>query len=238
MNKEALEELLGNNYKPIMQMGNIIQGAFNIDPTAGAISAAGLPIGAIRGVLNGSIVGAMKPLSLMYTMKSFGPGQAGWQKISSLVKKGVPQDKIDDTMRPYMKKTMDAAKKANTLKMAGQNGMLASSVSAYMDEADENLPQENEPIVRKEEVNLQQEEQAAAPDQAVAQQELGQNMMALLQSAQNAGPQAAPMQQPARGVPNAPIAPQAPAVPLSINASSIPNSFANLMGSINLSGRG
>ena len=126
--------------------------------------------------------------------------------------------------------------------MAGRNGLSAASISAYMDEADENLPQENEPIVKKEEVNLQQEEQEAAPDQAVAQQELGQNMMALLQSAQNAGPQAgvqaAPMQQPARGVPNAPIAPQAPAVPLSINASSIPNSFANLMGSINLSGRG
>ena len=242
MNKEALEELLGEFYEPMMMMGNTIQGAFNIDATAGAISVSNIPLSSLRAALNMSVVGTLKPLSLMYTMKTFAPGKPGWQKLKALADKGVPQDKIESAMRPYMKKTLEAAKKANNLKMAGRNGLLAASISAYMDEADENLPQENEPIVRKEEVNLQQEEQAAAPDQAVAQQELGQNMMALLQSAQSAGPQAgvqaAPMQQPARGVPNAPIAPQAPAVPLSINASSIPNSFANLMGSINLSGRG
>jgi hypothetical protein len=242
-NKEALEELLGENYKPIMEMGNIIQGAFNIDPTAGAISAAGLPIGAIRGALNMSIVGALKPVSLMYTLKSFAPGQAGWKSINKFAKGEASPEKIDSAMRPFMKKTLGAAKSSANFTMAGRNGLLAATVSAYMNEADTFLPPIDSPNVKRSQIEETQVVEQEVPDQAVAQQQLGQNMMALLQSAQGAVPPAPVSTQNSvnRGAQianqNQAVSgnPMDTAIPVSITANSIPNSFANLMGSINVS---
>ena len=250
MNQEAMEELLGEFYKPMMMMGNTIQGAFNIDATAGAISVSNIPLSSLRSLLNMSIVGTLKPLSLMYTMKTFAPGKVGWLKLKELTDKGIPQDKINDAMRPYMRKTLNAAKKANAFKMAGRSGLLAASVSAYMDEADENLPQENEPIVKKEEINLQEE--APEQNQATAEQQLGQNivqqqaLMNQLQGTSNTsllqGNRApisgrtsqSPVAQGAQIAQNTQSAVGNPALSLSITANSIPNSFANLMGSINM----
>ena len=186
----------------------------------------------------------------MYTMKTFAPGKVGWLKLKELTDKGIPQDKINDAMRPYMRKTLNAAKKANAFKMAGRSGLLAASVSAYMDEADENLPQENEPIVKKEEINLQEE--APEQNQATAEQQLGQNivqqqaLMNQLQGTSNTsllqGNRApisgrtsqSPVAQGAQIAQNTQSAVGNPALSPSITANSIPNSFANLMGSINM----
>ena len=190
-NKEALEELLGANYKPIMDMGNIIQGAFNIDPTAGAISAAGMPISTIRGALNLSVVGALKPISLMYTLKSFAPGKPGWNKISQLSKKGLPQDEIEKQVKPLMSKLIKGGKNTASLTMAGRNGLLAGTVSGYLDEADEGLPPENTPNVKRQQVDeeeiqmsMQQQSQPQPVDMANIQQQFGANMLNLLNASQ------------------------------------------------------
>jgi hypothetical protein len=179
-NEEGLKSLLGKYYQPTITMADITRGALNIDPTAGAISAAGMPFSSLRGVLNLSIIGALKPLSLMYTMKSFAPGQVGWKSMKNLATKGVTGEQAEEAMRPYMKKVLVGAQKANALRLAGRDGALAASVSAYMDEADERLPAENTPMVKKEEVSQ------AAPQQDLAQiqQQFGANMLNLLQSSQ------------------------------------------------------
>ena len=242
INKEAMEELLGANYKPIMDMGNIIQGAFNVDPTAGAISAAGLPIGVIRGGINMSVVGALKPLSLMYTLKSFAPGGAGWLKINRFSKVSATEDKLSKPMSDLMSKTIKKARKTASLTMAGRNGLLAATVSSYMDEADTDLPPVDSPNVNRSQI----QEEVPEQNQATAEQQLGQNMVqqqALMNQLQ--GTQAVSPQQPARLPPdpvqqgaqiaqNTQSAVGNPALSLSITANSIPNSFANLMGSINM----
>ena len=113
-----------------------------------------------------------------------------------------------------------------------------------MNEADASLPSIDSPNVKRSQIEETQVQEV--PDQAVAQQQLGQNMMALLQSAQGAVPPAPVSTQNSvnRGAQiasqnNQAVSgnPMATALPISITANSIPNSFANLMGSINV-GRG
>jgi hypothetical protein len=146
-------------------------------------------------------------------------------------------------MRPFMKKTLGAAKSSANFTMAGRNGLLAATVSAYMNEADTFLPPIDSPNVKRSQIEETQVVEQEVPDQAVAQQQLGQNMMALLQSAQGAVPPAPVSTQNSvnRGAQianqNQAVSgnPMDTAIPVSITANSIPNSFANLMGSINVS---
>ena len=246
---EHLKILFGNDtYKGLDDLALTLKGALDIDSAAGALSVAESVPSFLRKILNRDVKGSFKPLSFMYLTKQFAPGSPRWIEMNKRLSGGSSIDDLVKEQSGSIKKVFTKVQSMGENILTGRNGLMAASVANYMEDANQIYPMEGEVDAQPKKTYVEQEAiaeeqaiaQAAAPDQAVAQQELGQNMMALLQSAQNAGPQpqAAPMQQPARGVPNAPIAPQAPAVPLSINASSIPNSFANLMGSINLSGRG
>lgn len=191
---EALKELLGPTYyKPMMDMANTIQGALNIDPSAGAISAAGAPFAAVRGVINGNLLSALKPLTFMYTMRGFGPGQPAWKRVQAAIAKGDSQEEINKMMAPYVGASVKKARRAAGATLNGRTGLLAASVSAYMNEAETTLPPEGTPIVPKvvrqsdEEVQQQQQQAVVSEYQDAT---LGKAMADVIRAIQGTGQQA------------------------------------------------
>ena len=191
---DALKELLGPKYyKPMIDMGNTIQGALNIDPSAGAINAAGLPIAPIRGALNGNLLATLKPLTLMYTLRGFGPGQPGWKRVQAAVSSGKSQEDINKLMAPYVGTTVKNARKAAGAALNGRTGLLAASVSAYMNEAETTLPEEGTPVVPRvvrqsdEEIQRQQQQQTVSDYQDAT---LGKAMADVIRAIQGTGQQA------------------------------------------------
>ncbi len=191
---EALKELLGPKYyKPMIDMGNTIQGALNIDPSAGAINAAGLPIAPIRGAINGNLLATLKPLTLMYTLRGFGPGQPAWKRVQAAVASGKSQEDINKLMAPYVGTTVKNARKAAGAALNGRTGLLAASVSAYMTEAETTLPEEGTPIVPRvvrqsdEEIQKQQQQQTVSNYQDAT---LGKAMADVIRAIQGTSQQA------------------------------------------------
>lgn len=191
---DALKELLGPKYyKPMIDMGNTIQGALNIDPSAGAINAAGLPIAPIRGAINGNLLATLKPLTLMYTLRGFGPGQPGWKRVQAAVASGKSQEDINKLMAPYVGTTVKNARKAAGAALNGRTGLLAASVSAYMNEAETTLPEEGTPIVPRvvrqsdEEIQRQQQQQTVSDYQDAT---LGKAMADVIRAIQGTSQQA------------------------------------------------
>lgn len=191
---DALKELLGPKYyKPMIDMGNTIQGALNIDPSAGAINAAGLPIAPIRGVINGNLLATLKPLTLMYTLRGFGPGQPGWKRVQAAVASGKSQEDINKLMAPYVGTTVKNARKAAGATLNGRTGLLAASVSAYMNEAETTLPEEGTPVVPRvvrqsdEEIQRQQQQQTVSDYQDAT---LGKAMADVIRAIQGTSQQA------------------------------------------------
>lgn len=191
---DALKELLGPKYyKPMIDMGNTIQGALNIDPSAGAINAAGLPIAPIRGAINGNLLATLKPLTLMYTLRGFGPGQPGWKRVQEAVTSGKSQEEINKLMAPYVGTTVKNARKAAGATLNGRTGLLAASVSAYMNEAETTLPEEGTPVVPRvvrqsdEEIQRQQQQQTVSDYQDAT---LGKAMADVIRAIQGTSQQA------------------------------------------------
>lgn len=191
---EALKELLGPKYyKPMIDMGNTIQGALNIDPSAGAINAAGLPIAPIRGAINGNLLATLKPLTLMYTLRGFGPGQPAWKRVQAAVASGKSQEDINKIMAPYVGTSVKNARKAAGAALNGRTGLLAASVSAYMTEAETTLPEEGTPIVPRvvrqsdEEIQRQQQQQTVSNYQDAT---LGKAMADVIRAIQGTSQQA------------------------------------------------
>lgn len=197
INPEGLKELLGPYYKPITTMGNYMQGALNIDPTAGAISAAGQPLSAIRGLINQSLSAAVKPIVFLKVMTDFAPGGKAWKTMSLMTKKGMNEEQINKAMKPTMDAITKKAERSAALAIAGRDGLFAASIAGYLNEADDRLPPENTPVPKvvkrtPEQAAMDkqqgQQQQAAAPDLAMQQQELGANIMNMLQSASRLPP--------------------------------------------------
>ena len=191
---DALKELLGPKYyKPMIDMGNTIQGALNIDPSAGAINAAGLPIAPIRGAINGNLLATLKPLTLMYTLRGFGPGQPAWKRVQAAVASGKSQEDINKLMAPYVGTTVKNARKAAGAALNGRTGLLAASVSAYMNEAETTLPEEGTPVVPRvvrqsdEEIQRQQQQQTVSEYQDAT---LGKAMADVIRAIQGTSQQA------------------------------------------------
>lgn len=198
VNPEGLKELLGEYHKPITNMGYYMQGALNIDPTAGAISAAGQPLMSVRGLLNASLSAAVKPIVFLKVMKEFAPGGKNWTETLRLTKKGLDTEEITKKMDPEVKKAIKKAERAAALSVAGRDGLFAASISGYLNEADDRLPPANTPIPKViertpeqaafEKQQGQQQAAAPAPDLAMQQQELGASIMNMLQSASKLPP--------------------------------------------------
>ena len=184
----ALKELLGGGkegtrdlYKPLMQMANVIQGGFNLDPTAGAISAAGQPLMGIRGLLNFSAGAALKPVVFMGMLKSYAPGGPSWRAVNAAINGGESIEQVakNSKLNKNAQIALKAANQGAAKILAGRDGLFAASVAAYMNEADERLPNENTPMVpvrqrtgaeaEAERQAEQQKQQAAlSPDTGIA----------------------------------------------------------------------
>lgn len=189
--KGASNEQIGDAGKSVLRMAEIIRGAANFDPSAGSIAAAAVPLRAYQGLLRGSFLGAVKPLTAMYGMKSFGPGGKTWKYAKAALTKGEDVTKIELKMKPGVEKAIKMAQKAANNAVSGRQGLLAASVSAYMNEqGDYNAiqPGPKPNFVRYGEQAPQQQQQAPAPDLAMQQQELGANIMNMLQSASRLPP--------------------------------------------------
>jgi hypothetical protein len=193
---DSMKVLLGDKfYKPMLDMANVIQGALNIDPSAGAINAAGLPIAPIRGLINGNLLTALKPVTLMYTLRGFGPGQPGWKKTSDLLISGKSPEEINKAMAPYLGTTVKSANKLAAGVLSGRTGLLAATVSAYMNEADDELPPEGTPIVPRvvrqsdQEIAEQQRQQTVSDFQ---DQALGKAMADVIRAIQGQAPTQVP----------------------------------------------
>lgn len=196
VNPEGLKELLGQYHKPITTMGYYMQGALNIDPSAGAISAAGQPLMSVRGLLNASLSAAVKPIVFLKVMKDFAPGGENWMRMTLLTRKGMDKEKVDKIMKPVVEKSIKRAERSAALTVAGRDGLFAASIAGYLNEADDRLPPENTPVPKvikrtpeQAAMDKQQgQQQAPAPDLAMQQQELGANIMNMLQSASRLPP--------------------------------------------------
>ena len=173
VNGEALHALLGKGADDMIDIASLIRGAHNIDPTAGAISAAGLPIGAIRQALYFSAVGALKPVALMYTMRQFGPGGPIWAHLRAAAGypvKGLKTRSVNlpvglrsvgeaaNTIEPMASKALARGSRLAHSAMIGQKGLLAWSVTNYMNEVNNTTPEEDQ-------VDVIAERQAAAQTQ-------------------------------------------------------------------------
>jgi hypothetical protein len=190
--KGASDEQVGNAGESILRMARIIRGSVNYDPSAGSIAAASIPMRVFQLGMRGSFFAMAKPLTMMYGMKSFGPGGSTWKALNKGLVDGVDIDKLEFKMKPGAEKAMKAARKAADASLSGRNGLLAASVSAYMNEqGDYNSinPGVKPKFVRYDEQNPPpQQQQAPAPDLAMQQQELGANIMNMLQSASRLPP--------------------------------------------------
>ena len=177
----ALKELLGGGkegtkdlYKPLMQMANVIQGGFNLDPTAGAISAAGQPLMGLRGLINFSAGAALKPVVFMGMLKSYAPGGRSWKAINAAINGGQSIEQVakNSNLNKNAQIALKAANYSAAKILAGRDGLFAASVAAYMNEADERLPNENTPVVPVRQRTGAEAEAERQPEQKQQQQSM------------------------------------------------------------------
>ena len=144
-----MQELFGKEmYKSMDDLALNIRGALNVDPNAGALSVAEQPVSAIRNILRGDFTGAMKPLSFMYATKSFAPGTVAWTRVNKMITNGKSVEDVVKSENATAAAALKNARKASEAVLAGRNGLFAASVSAYMEDAHQIYPTEDEvPVV-------------------------------------------------------------------------------------------
>lgn len=251
VNEPLLKELYGSYWDGMRDLALTLRGTTNIRGV-GELSSAAQPFAMLRAFLRLDPNAVAKPLSFMYSMNKLAPGSQAWKSMQAKLAAGrTGEDVAEDALKKGMATTGNIVGKGlrfSEMVLNGRYGLLAATVGSSMQELHfsnsdlTDLPSVP-PIAPPDPSQVVEQE---VPDQAVAQQQLGQNMMALLQSAQGAVPPAPVSTQNSvnRGAQiasqnNQAVSgnPMATALPISITANSIPNSFANLMGSINV-GRG
>ena len=146
---ENMTELFGKEiYQGMDDLALNIRGALNIDPNAGALSVAEVPLTIFKSLLRMDVKGAMKPLSFIFGTKQFAPGTNTYKKLNNSIEKGIAQEKIIKDSSAIGEKALAAAQKSANGVMAGRNGLFAASVSSYLNEADQTYPTEDEvPVV-------------------------------------------------------------------------------------------
>ena len=144
-----MQELFGKEmYKSMDDLALNIRGALNIDPNAGALSVAEQPVSVVRNLMRGNLPGVLKPLGFMYGTKAFAPGSAAWTKVNNMLTSGMSVDEIVKSQRGAGASAMKAARKASEAVLSGRNGLFAASVSAYMEDAHQIYPTEDEvPVI-------------------------------------------------------------------------------------------
>jgi len=161
---ENMTELFGKEmYQGMDDLALNIRGALNIDPNAGALSVAEVPLTIFKRLLRLDFQGAVKPLSFIFGTKQFAPGTDTYKKLNNSIEKGIAQEKIIKDSSAIGEKALAAAQKSANGVMAGRNGLFAASVSSYLNEADQVYPMEGElPVVAPKKM---EEMAPAAPQQ-------------------------------------------------------------------------
>jgi len=144
-----MQELFGKEmYKSMDDLALNIRGALNVDPNAGALSVAEQPVSVIRNILRGDFTGALKPLSFMYGTKSFAPGTKAWTRVNKMITDGKSVDGIIKSESATGAAALKKARISSEAALAGRTGLFAASVSAYMEDAHQIYPTEDEvPVV-------------------------------------------------------------------------------------------
>jgi hypothetical protein len=187
---EAFDYVFKNKAESLVDYADIIRGSSNLDRTAGSIAAATIPLTVLQNAMKLSAIGVAKPVGTMIFMKSYGPGGKGWIDLTSRLRLKQSPEKVESAIKPGVEKAFKSAQKAATAAISGRNGLLAASVAAYLNEqGDYNViePGVKPKFVRYGE-QAPQQQQAPAPDLAMQQQELGANIMNMLQSASRLPP--------------------------------------------------
>jgi hypothetical protein len=168
---ENMTELFGKEvYEGMDDLALNIRGALNIDPMAGALSVAQQPISFFQGLMNLNLKAAAKPLAFIFGMRQFGPGKPGWLSVNKMISQGMSPEEI---VKANSKQFIGAANKIQKLSrdaLSGRNGLLAASVSAYLEDANDMYPlEEDVPTVVPQKIDPTVQEQEVVPQKMVPQ---------------------------------------------------------------------
>jgi hypothetical protein len=158
---ENMTELFGKEiYKGMDDLAMNIRGALNIDPNAGALSVAEQPVSIWRNLLQLDFKGAIKPLSFMYGSKQIAPGTKAWTDVNMMLQSGKTPSDIMKDRAGMASGILGNAQKAANGAMSGRNGLMAATVSSYMNEADQTYPTDDEvPMIEPRRVQEEPPEQ-------------------------------------------------------------------------------
>jgi hypothetical protein len=192
---ENMQEIFGKEmFSGMDDLALAVRGAVNIDPVAGALSVAEVPMTLSRKVIQllttGAAKGITKPLSFMLFTRSLAPGSESWKKmVKELSQPGVS---TEDVLKNSTSRATEIAKKTQGIAdkiLTGRNGLLAASVSSYMEEANQTYPTQEEvpPVLPKKIDEQQAVEVSPTPtqqNQDIANS-LSKSIMDLISSAQS-----------------------------------------------------
>ncbi len=190
---ENMTELFGKEvYEGMDDLALNIRGALNIDPNAGALSVAEQPVSIWRKLLMLDFRGALKPASFMFGSKQMAPHTKAWTDVNMMLQAGQSPNDIMKAKSKMASGIIGNAQKAANGLMAGRNGLMAAAVSAYMNEADQIYPTDEEvPVIEPK--SMEQVVPAAPAQQSMVSPETGlaaiQQIASMLQpqSVQNVG---------------------------------------------------
>jgi len=174
--KEKLKELFGDGFDGLNTTMLVARGATQFGES-GTLFTAQLPFSVLNGVIKRDIKGIARPLSMMYAIKSMGPGTSVWKKLSrdmeAMIKAGKsPEEAISAVKRKNSGAIKGALKNAQSLAssaMAGRAGVIGASLGNYMEEDHDNLPAyedlPNAPVqeIPQEQAEQQQQQQSMVP---------------------------------------------------------------------------
>ncbi len=165
--KEKLKKLFGDGFDGLNTTMLVARGATQFGES-GTLFTAQLPFSVLNGVIKRDIKGIARPLSMMYAIKSMGPGTSVWKKLSrdmeAMIKAGKsPEEAISAVKRKNSGAIKGALKNAQSLAssaMAGRAGVIGASLGNYMEEDHDNLPAyEDLPNAPVQEIPQEQPEQ-------------------------------------------------------------------------------
>jgi hypothetical protein len=190
---ENMTELFGKEiYEGMDDLALNIRGALNIDPNAGALSVAEQPVSIWRKLLMLDFKGALKPASFMFGSKQMAPHTKAWTDVNMMLQAGQSPNDIMKAKSKMASGIIGNAQKAANGLMSGRNGLMAAAVSAYMNEADQIYPTDEEvPVIEPK--SMEQMVPAQPQQQSMVTPETGlaaiQQIASMLQpqSVQNVG---------------------------------------------------
>ncbi len=145
--KDKLKDLFGDGFEGLNTTMLVARGATQFGES-GTLFTAQLPFSVLNGVIKRDIKGIARPLSMMYAIKSMGPGTSVWKKLSkdmeNMIKAGKsPEQAVSAVQKKNSGAIKNALKNAQSMAsaaMAGRAGFIGAAIGNYMEEDHDNLP--------------------------------------------------------------------------------------------------